>query len=944
MALRGGIAPETPGLETSEREAVISSSSDRHRLVISSPEWNPWDESAPLNIYPLLSSPLPTNFPSISPISPLSQLAGDSPSDHSDSDHSVLSHGFRGFPVPPELIPIPESPVNSPTMSTRRYVIQPEKPEKFGGEEGEDVDEFLVTMDMYLRSIHIPEGTMAEVERYKLVLLHKHLTGRANIFWYELTPEKRATYALAAAELGRRFPAPNHDMTRLDMRNQAIAEMNSLTQGTRTSKAYAEYAQDLYTKLGDEYAVALATRFIDGINNQVIQIQLDGHLNGVYTPFSQVIRVYLACTTTVRRKEAVAAKEAAGVKKGQETETHTGYEQMMQQMGDMFKNFSIGAQGTNQNQNPGTYQPIVGSVGLPTPQSPRSTPYQAQREYRPRVEVTCFRCGMKGHRSYECSNNSLPREEQERLRNEFVRTNMGPRNAGSYNPQVVAHVSMSQEEEGTDPVGTMMMSANLVEAFGGGETEEVRRLRERVACLEAAMAEKRGRTRTGDTTLSDEPHRRRPRRGDRSESPTGSRQMYAARIRSPLINTQPGTTARTPPMVVMDRQSDVLMPDVILPDPETAQPHEGQPFIPDPYFQDPAVYSRFIPSASVPKIKRSRPKGPKPPKRHIKMLQGMTVWDPVDELRKLPVTGLDYGNLFDIAPTIRVAISKSLQLEQGLFKPKTKPKNKAPQSGTGPIPEAAVNAVTGLRKRIMDVTGGVLSEPNNRFFNFYTNGEVLVYDNHGKRKGHGIEMVLIDGGAVVNLMPEGVARKLNLELVKNTDIVIRTATSEVRPVRYCVRVDVNIAGVIARITAYVLDIPQSYSLLLGRRWLYQVRAVGDYAKQAYVIYDAEGKPHEVAPTGEGARGMTGTAPEVLVNPDVVEPLDLTEQEREEIVVGQVKMQEIIARVITDAKSQVVEQLSDSETDEERETDDSGDDFYDYPGSEDGHQSPKGRQQ
>ena len=72
-------------------------------------------------------------------------------------------------------------------------MVQLKKPDKFGGEKGEDVDEFLVTIDMYLRCIHIPKGTAEEIEQYKLVLLHKHLSGRVNIFWYKLSPDKRAT-------------------------------------------------------------------------------------------------------------------------------------------------------------------------------------------------------------------------------------------------------------------------------------------------------------------------------------------------------------------------------------------------------------------------------------------------------------------------------------------------------------------------------------------------------------------------------------------------------------------------------------------------------------------------------------------------------------------------------------------------------------------------------
>lgn len=268
--------------------------------------------------------------------------------------------------------------------------------------------------------------------------------------------------------------------------------------------------------------------------------------------------------------------------------------------------------------------------------------------------MICFRCGVQGHRAHECVNSPLPREEQDRLWNEFTRMNSGPRygnNHGSQ-PQAVAQVDLA--EGGTDPQGVMMMSANIVEVFT--EKEEIKQLREKVAYLEAAMAEKfelaavEKLGRTEDTTVSEEPHRRRPQRGDRSESPPRSHtQPQSTRVPSPLTNVQPG---RLPPVGTMDRQAsrpDILNPDVTR---ETGNSPEWQPFVPDPYFADPAMYSQFILSASIPKHRQSRPKGPIPPKRHIKMLQGMTSWDPVEQLRKLPVTGLDYGNLFDIAPTI----------------------------------------------------------------------------------------------------------------------------------------------------------------------------------------------------------------------------------------------------------------------------------------------------
>ena len=70
--------------------------------------------------------------------------------------------------------------------------------------------------------------------------------------------------------------------------------------------------------------------------------------------------------------------------------------------------------------------------------------------------------------------------------------------ASQYPPQGVAAVDVSSENESTDPTGMMMMPANLVKVFTDERTEQVKRLREGVACLEAAMAERRetGRTET----------------------------------------------------------------------------------------------------------------------------------------------------------------------------------------------------------------------------------------------------------------------------------------------------------------------------------------------------------------------------------------------------------------------------------------------------------------
>ena len=372
--------------------------------------------------------------------------------------------------------------------------------------------------------------------------------------------------------------------------------------------------------------------------------------------------------------------------------------------------------------------------------------------------------------------------------------------------------------------------------------------------------------------------------------------------------------------------------------PSLGQPSSGQPsadggvpFVPNPIYEDPTIQAQFILTATVPQPWKKCSKEAKV-KRHIKMMVGRKQWSAVDALREMPAPGLNFGNLCDLSRIIRVAISKSLQLDRIEDK---RPKAKA--RGHGPVEANAV--VLGMRPRLAKVMNGVLPEPNIRFLNFHTVGNVLT----GGLK-HRVDKVLIDGGAVVNLMPEKVARQLNLPLVENSDILIRTATNEIRAVQYCTRFNIDIAGVIAEITVHVLDIPHSYSLLLGRRWLYQVRAQGDYAKHSYTIYDSGGQPHNVPPSDCGGLVLQHPGPEVLVNPNPDGESQLSEQEREEIMIGRERMQEIVADVVTDAKDQLQEQMAlwDEESSGSDDNSEFEDDFYVYPGSDD--ESPKGGQQ
>ena len=78
---------------------------------------------------------------------------------------------------------------------------------------------------------------------------------------------------------------------------------------------------------------------------------------------------------------------------------------------------------------------------------------------------------------------------------------------------------------------------------------------------------------------------------------------------------------------------------------------------------------------------------------------------------------------------------------------------------------------------------------------------------------------MLNRRTIVNLIPHGVAARLDLHLMRNNDLKIRTATREVVPISYYVTFDVRIAGVMATVRTYMVPAVTSYMLLLRRRWL-----------------------------------------------------------------------------------------------------------------------------
>ena len=176
--------------------------------------------------------------------------------------------------------------------------------------------------------------------------------------------------------------------------------------------------------------------------------------------------------------------------------------------------------------------------------------------------------------------------------------------------------------------------------------------------------------------------------------------------------------------------------------------------------------------------------------------------------------------------------------------------------------------------KIYSSAAGALPEPTEEVHNFHTIGQV---------NGRTLQNVLIDRGSIVNLIPDRVARELRLVYRQNNDLQIRTATGDIWPIHYYTMFEVTIAGVTAQVRAYIISKSTTYTLLLGRRWMKQVKAKGDYKANTYEMEGEDGVQGMI-PEGMRTKGPQDRALEVEINPAKrKENLRLPQEEVEEFM-------------------------------------------------------------
>lgn len=106
--------------------------------------------------------------------------------------------------------------------------------------------------------------------------------------------------------------------------------------------------------------------------------------------------------------------------------------------------------------------------------------------------------------------------------------------------------------------------------------------------------------------------------------------------------------------------------------------------------------------------------------------------------------------------------------------------------------------------------------------------------------GARVSSVLVDGGSLIDLISAKLVAALKLPVFTGEGWSILLANDATVKVNKYVWVDVTVAKVTAKMKLYVLDIEQSYTILLSRRWLRRVKAVEDYFEHRLIIEGNDG--------------------------------------------------------------------------------------------------------
>jgi len=249
----------------------------------------------------------------------------------------------------------------------------------------------------------------------------------------------------------------------------------------------------------------------------------------------------------------------------------------------------------------------------------------------------------------------------------------------------------------------------------------------------------------------------------------------------------------------------------------------------------------------------------------IRMMRGMAKFNTTASFRDTEVRGLTWGQYLEDCPTARSELARGMVRER--LRPKDPKSKKQKSKDVAGIAEVPIWPRVGR--------GKAAPESPSRITNFYTVAKVNQHGPDLNPKVFQVSKVLIDGGSVLNMIPLHLAQQMGLKLIDQNEVLMRTAASTYHSINHYVMMDISIAGVSATIRCYCLPSRPSYSILLGRRWMKQVRAIGDYADDSYCIYDLAGLKY-IVPANPTPSNIRDEIPVLCIN-TCSEPKTLDEE-------------------------------------------------------------------
>ena len=714
----------------------------------------------------------------------------------------------------------------------------------------ENPADFISDVEMAARICDVTYGESADgPDATKIALFRQNLDrdGDAWHWWNSvLKQEVKETFGgIKKAFMERYDVARNRTVSRFNVQN----ELMLLTQ--RPGQSIAEYvkeAEQLSERVPEDMDSMLAMLFIRGLADQESRRRLSYDLRdtpeftfskalhmvkswhqeiGVPDPFNphsvgfndyreKPAPVYMPPGTgiaTLAREEPILAKWDAGKEVAQPgSAMQEAFNQMMINfMGTMKSDFR---QATHRA--PGVVKSATGAV-------------QKEAAGSPRVLVrsgfgnsVCFNCGGNGHISTGCTNTPLPYAEQRKIREDVrlerearmaaTNTNLsagsgairseGPVRAQTVPVRVVATTPEtgrimevnSEEELEVSPVSCIkVVSVAADKAVIGQACSALMRLPAVAAIFENAMADKRVRVDDDDEYEQSSRGPKQPRmQGPTTRSAGGASSSSTRPPPQVLTDSSPepeseeeGIQVREMPRTRIQERVQLRMPTPTVGNPPEDLPPQTGP--------QPAGRSKSARSST-------RSSGPVPP---INWMKGQKQYSLQDALNDV-TPKISFPQLLDVSPRLRRELAELLRSSV----PRARKKGKGKEVSSS----GSVQVAVAKNSPVVHTEAHDDDEVNCLYIDAWI-GDQLVGD------------VLVDGGAMLDLISREVADNLKLEKHVVRGLGMRLADDSLVRLNHYVWTNIIVAGVIARIKAFIVPVSVTYKVLLSRRWLKRVKGV-----------------------------------------------------------------------------------------------------------------------